>query len=84
MPLSAASALAGEFGTPSGCDALERYAVHKLIVAHRRVLDRAKALKDQAQAAQLIEALWTIQRADLLAVLRKAVERGPAWRLITR
>jgi hypothetical protein len=58
----------------------ERFAVHKLIVAHRRVKDRAKVLKDLSQAAQLIDALWEIQRADLLAAFREAADRGPAWR----
>jgi hypothetical protein len=58
----------------------ERFAVHKLIVAHWRVKDRAKVLKDLSQAAQLIEALWDIQRADLVEVLREAAGRGPAWR----
>lgn len=58
----------------------ERYAVHKLIVAHRREKDRAKAVKDLSQAAQLIDALWEIQRGDLLRVFEEALDRGPAWR----
>jgi len=58
----------------------ERYAIHKLIVAHRREKDRTKVLKDLSQAAQIIDALWEIQRADLLRVLEEALDRGPSWR----
>ncbi len=58
----------------------ERYAVHKLIVAERRSVDRAKALKDLSQAEQLIEAMWQYQRDDLLFAFKEAIERGPTWR----
>lgn len=60
----------------------ERYAVHKLIVATRRVgPGRAKAAKDVAQAAGLIGALAAIRQTDLLRdAWEDAWQRGPAWR----
>jgi hypothetical protein len=57
----------------------ERFAVHKLIVAHRRGKDRDKVPKDLAQATQLINALWPTQRKDVIRVLTEAHERGSAW-----
>ena len=60
----------------------ERYAVHKLIVATRRVqAGRAKALKDVAQASVLFRALRQVRQGDLVAdAWHKAHQRGPAWR----
>lgn len=61
----------------------ERYAVHKLIVASRRLTDalgRAKADKDRSQAALLLEALVETRQSDVLAVAyEEAWERGPSW-----
>ncbi len=58
----------------------ERYAVHKLIVSHRRQKDTAKIMKDRAQAAELITALWEYQREDIVRVFAEAARRGAAWR----
>lgn len=60
----------------------ERYAIHKLIVAaERRTEGRAKADKDLAQAATLIDALFMQRRADDLAeAWTEAAERGSGWR----
>lgn len=59
----------------------ERYAIHKLIVAdRRRGEDRAKAAKDRAQAAFLIEALAEDRPEDLAEALEDARARGPKWR----
>ncbi|MCM0021938.1 MAG: GSU2403 family nucleotidyltransferase fold protein [Tagaea sp.] len=59
----------------------ERFAVHKLIVAHRRARDALKSRKDLEQAARLIEALSDHQFDDLAAAWREARARGPAWRV---
>ena len=60
----------------------ERYAVHKLIVADRRRdgPDSAKALKDRAQAAFLIEVLAEDRPGDLAAAWADANDRGSQWR----
>lgn len=58
----------------------ERFAIHKLIVAHRRARDPVKTRKDLDQAARLIEALADFHFDDLASVYREARERGPAWR----
>lgn len=58
----------------------ERFAVHKLIVAHRRTRDPLKSRKDLDQAANLIEALSEFQFDDLALAWREARARGPAWR----
>ena len=59
----------------------ERYAVHKLIVAHRRHASSAlKAKKDLAQAEILFEVLSEDRPGELAAALSEALERGPAWR----
>lgn len=58
----------------------ERFAVHKLIVAHRRARDPLKSRKDLDQAARLIEALSEHQFDDLAFAWREARARGPAWR----
>jgi hypothetical protein len=58
-----------------------RFAVHKLIVAHRRPAGSQKARKDLGQSDQLIEALATTGRRDQLhEALAEARSRGPAWR----
>ncbi|MCO5964780.1 nucleotidyltransferase family protein [Sinorhizobium meliloti] len=62
----------------------ERYAVHKLIVASRRLTDtlgRVKADKDLSQAALLFEALVETRHGDELAdAWEEAWERGDAWK----
>ena len=61
-----------------------RFAVHKLIVAGRRLDDaggRAKKEKDLRQAGMLFEALQeTGDGANLADALREAWGRGPSWR----
>ncbi len=58
-----------------------RYAVHKLIVADRRLRrDEVKAAKDRAQAAFLIEALAEQRPDELLLAWEDARSRGPRWR----
>ncbi|WP_037150253.1 nucleotidyltransferase family protein [Rhizobium freirei] len=61
----------------------ERYAVHKLIVASRRLTDalgRAKADKDRSQASLLFEALVETRQGDVLAdAYEEACARGPSW-----
>jgi hypothetical protein len=58
-----------------------RYAVHKLIVATRRSTTApAKARKDVAQAAALIEVLVDDQPDELAAIHAEAVDRGRQWR----
>lgn len=62
----------------------ERYAVHKLIVStmrHSAGESAAKADKDVAQAATLIEAFSVKRRLDdFNEVLREAKKRGAGWR----
>ena len=59
----------------------ERYAVHKLIVAERRSgVGAAKAVKDRAQAAALIEILAADRPGELAAAWQTAHAAGPAWR----
>lgn len=59
----------------------ERYAVHKLIVAQRRVrFAEAKALKDLAQTQALIEVLVEDRPYALEEAYNVAIERGPKWR----
>lgn len=61
-----------------------RFAVHKLIVAGRRLDDtsgRAKRDKDLQQAGMLFEALQQVgDGANLADALREAWSRGPNWR----
>ena len=59
----------------------ERYAVHKLIVAHRRHASSAlKAKKYVAQVEILFEVLSEDRPGELAEALTEALERGPAWR----
>jgi hypothetical protein len=62
----------------------ERFAVHKLIVASRRLgdaLGRAKAFKDLSQAALLFEALVETRQGDVVAdAWQEAWDRGAAWK----
>lgn len=60
----------------------ERYALHKLIVATRRLqIGRAKAPKDIAQASALLQAFaQNRQGASIADTWQEAWERGPAWR----
>lgn len=61
----------------------ERYAVHKLMVASRRLPDalgRAKRDKDLLQASLLTQALAETRQSDLLAdAYMEAWERGKSW-----
>lgn len=65
-----------------------RYAVHKIIVASRRVVDTigaAKREKDLRQAVIMFEALDASNRLDDLAeVAKEAWGRGEAWRSAIR
>ncbi|SOH93898.1 hypothetical protein SAMN06273572_102577 [Monaibacterium marinum] len=59
-----------------------RFAIHKLIVAHRRFGGEApfKARKDRAQARFLIKVLVQEDPDALYDALDEAREKGPAWR----
>lgn len=71
-------------GVPVTLPAPERYAVHKLIVAQRRLGDKdgtAKSRKDLAQACALMRAFVELRRLpDLADVYVEACDRGPTWR----
>jgi len=71
-------------GVPVLVPAPERYAVHKFIIAGRRLNDAnglAKRDKDIHQARLLIEALTLTRQQDALAsVFAEAWNRGPHWR----
>ncbi|GGC59395.1 nucleotidyltransferase family protein [Chelatococcus reniformis] len=60
----------------------ERFAIHKLIVADRRLegRDRLKAVKDRLQAEFLVNVLWTDRPDDLRDALEDALSRGKRWR----
>ncbi|WP_338118974.1 nucleotidyltransferase family protein [Paracraurococcus ruber] len=66
-------------GVPINVPAPERFALHKLIVARRRD-DQAKARKDLAQAAQLLDVLARQRPFELAAAWHEAWSRGPGWR----
>lgn len=70
-------------GVPVLVPTPERFAIHKLIVASRRVDDangHAKRDKDVAQSGVLIEALaGTRRQSDLASALIEAWDRGKAW-----
>ncbi len=58
-----------------------RFAVHKLLVAQDRpAAFQAKARKDVAQAARLIEALQELRPGDVETAMVQAQRRGKAWR----
>jgi hypothetical protein len=58
----------------------ERYAVHKLIVAERRIKGTGKSEKDLRQASALIAALVRKRRAALKDSWEEASSRGKKWR----
>lgn len=60
----------------------ERFAIHKLIVADRRLdgPDSQKARKDLLQAELLISVLAEDRPGDLAAAYQDAMGRGPRWR----
>ncbi len=71
-------------GVPVLVPSPERYAVHKLIVASRRV-DRDKAAKDRLQARSIFEAMIANrQHADLATAFAEAWDRGEHWRIEIR
>lgn len=59
----------------------ERFAIHKLIVADRRLegTDSLKAIKDRRQAAFLVEVLAADRPDDLRDALEDALSRGKRW-----
>ena len=59
----------------------EAYAIHKLIVAERRMggPDALKARKDRAQSAFLIEALAELRPGELAEAYEDAIGRGSRW-----
>ncbi len=58
----------------------ERYAVHKLIVARRRVgPGNVKRSKDVAQAEALLNRLVDVRPSELRDVWHEACERGAKW-----
>jgi hypothetical protein len=71
-------------GIPVLVPAPERYAVHKFIVAGRRLSDSnglGKREKDVQQARLLVDALATTRQQALLAdAFAEAWNRGPNWR----
>jgi hypothetical protein len=66
-------------GVPVAIPRAERYAVHKLIVAATR-REQAKAPKDIAQAATLIQALSKHRPLELANAWQIAWDSGPKWR----
>lgn len=60
----------------------ERFAIHKLIVADRRLdgPDSAKARKDLMQAELLVTVLAEDRPSDLQEAYEDALQRGPKWR----
>lgn len=60
----------------------ERFAIHKLIVADRRLegTDSLKAIKDRLQAEFLIQVLAADRPGDLQDALEDALSRGKRWR----
>jgi len=75
-------------GVSVNVPAPERYAVHKLIVASRRLTDalgRAKRDKDLFQAALLCEALVETRQGEILGdAFQEAWDRGPSWQQALR
>jgi hypothetical protein len=56
-----------------------RYAIHKLIVAHRRHQATAKVDKDIQQAEALLDVLIRKRGPELKAAWREAHDRGRSW-----
>lgn len=73
-------------GVSINVPAPERYAIHKLIVAHSSDGDgAAKSGKDVAQAKAIMLILLDQGRAeDLAEVFMEAWDRGPAWQVAIR
>jgi hypothetical protein len=71
-------------GIPVLVPAPERFAIHKLIVASRRLDDRdgtGKSVKDRLQARSLIAAMQATRQTEALAdAYMEAMDRGPHWR----
>jgi hypothetical protein len=71
-------------GVPVVIPAPERYAVHKLIVASRRIKERdmaVKSAKDRLQARAIFDAMIrNRQHAELGAAYMEAWDRGDSWR----
>jgi hypothetical protein len=67
-------------GTLVTVPAPERFAVHKLILSHRRKSTRAKSEIDLQQAAVLLQVLVQKRPEDLKRVWEEALQRGPTWR----
>lgn len=71
-------------GVPVLVPSPERYAIHKLIVAARRLTDRdgsAKSRKDVEQATEIMLAMVQTRQTDALVdAYMTAWDRGPAWR----
>lgn len=71
-------------GIPVLIPSPERYAVHKLIVASRRIKDSdvsAKSRKDRLQARSIFEAMIeNQQQGELAAAYAEAWDRGESWR----
>jgi hypothetical protein len=58
----------------------QRYAVHKLMIARRRVEGTAKRDKDMHQADALLDLLLKKRRHELKDVWDEACKRGKEWR----
>lgn len=68
-------------GIPINIPRPERYACHKLIVAHRRARSSSdKIRKDMEQAKVLIDILSEDRPDDLRSAWLDLMARGPAWR----
>ncbi|MCK3777006.1 GSU2403 family nucleotidyltransferase fold protein [Ensifer sesbaniae] len=71
-------------GVAVNVPAPERFAIHKLIVASRRLTDKdgtAKSRKDLAQSVAIMEAMIETRRTeDLAEAFMEAYDRGPAWK----
>jgi hypothetical protein len=75
-------------GVPVLVPAPERYAVHKLIVASRRIKERdmaIKSAKDRIQASSILDAMIkNRQHAELGAAYIEAWDRGESWKQAIR
>jgi hypothetical protein len=58
----------------------ERFAVHKLILAHRRTASVGKRAKDLKQSAALLEVLTERLPDELRQAWEEAYGRGPTWK----